>query len=139
MIWLPPTPETLSDPNDPTPETIMARCDEGYLCEVCGEPVEEISDSDLYLRYVIGLVRYDRLHQEPERHIRCNPVQAQFIVHDDFEPVRVDGPFDKQHLDGDDVARQENLTTRGWLRLQEVTGSETPVADYPLEEFRKAR
>ena len=32
----------------------MAKCEEGYLCEVCGCDVEEISDSDLYLRFVIG-------------------------------------------------------------------------------------
>ena len=32
----------------------MAKCEEGYLCDVCGGDVEEITDSDLYLRYVIG-------------------------------------------------------------------------------------
>ena len=32
----------------------MARCDQGYLCEVCGEEVEDISNSDLYLRFIIG-------------------------------------------------------------------------------------
>ena len=32
----------------------MARCDQGYLCEVCGGDVEAITDSDLYLRYVLG-------------------------------------------------------------------------------------
>jgi hypothetical protein len=34
----------------------MARCDKGYLCDVCGEEVEEIVDSELYLRYVMGEV-----------------------------------------------------------------------------------
>ena len=34
----------------------MAKCEEGYLCDVCGGDVEEITDSDLYLRFVIGLL-----------------------------------------------------------------------------------
>ena len=34
----------------------MARCDEGYRCEVCGRDVEAVTDSDLYLRYVLGEV-----------------------------------------------------------------------------------
>ena len=34
----------------------MARCDQGYLCEVCGRDVEAITESDLYLRYVLGEV-----------------------------------------------------------------------------------
>ena len=51
----------------------MAKCDEGYPCEVCGEDVEDITDSDLYLRYVIGLVDPETLHTSPERHLRCNP------------------------------------------------------------------
>lgn len=110
----------------------MARCDEGYLCEVCGQPVDEITDSDLYLRYVIGLVPESELTQTPERHIRCNPVQAQFIVHDKFPPVVVDGVFSKAELDAEHVRQQEVLTTRGWLHLQEVTGSGLPVSDYPL-------
>ena len=110
----------------------MARCDEGYLCEVCGQPVDEITDSDLYLRFVIGLVPESELTKAPERHIRCNPVQAQFIVHDDFEPTIVDGVFSKIELDADYVRQQEALVTAGWLRLQEVSGAGLPVSDYPL-------
>jgi hypothetical protein len=77
----------------------MAKCDEGYLCEVCGEDVAELVDSDLYLRYVIGMLDPEVLHTTPERHIRCNPVLAQFIVDANFEPVVAKGPFDKRHLD----------------------------------------
>lgn len=110
----------------------MARCDEGYLCEVCGQPVDEITDSDLYLRFVIGLVPESELTKAPERHIRCNPVQAQFIVDDDFEPTDVDGVFSKSELDADHVRQQEALVTAGWLRLQEVSGAGLPVSDYPL-------
>lgn len=110
----------------------MARCDEGYLCEVCHGEVAEITDSDLYLRYVMGLVPFDELQRSPERHIRCNPVQAQFIVHPEFNPVEVEGLFDKRSLDPADVRRQEEFTTRAWLRLQELAGSGLPVEDYPL-------
>lgn len=119
----------------------MARCDEGYRCLVCGEPVEEITDSALYLGYVTGRIPYEVLHREPECHLRCNPVQAQFIVHDDFEPVVAAGAFDKRSLDPEDVRREEQLATRGWLRLKEVSGSGLPVAEYPLPEVleQKAR
>ena len=81
----------------------MARCEQGYLCDICGKDVEEIVESDLYLRYVIGMVDPETLHTVPERHIRCNPALAQFIVDAEFEPVAIDGPFDKRQLDADFV------------------------------------
>ena len=65
----------------------MAKCDEGYLCDVCGQDVAELTDSDLYLRYIVGLLDPEVLHTTAERHIRCNPTLAQYIVADDFEPV----------------------------------------------------
>ena len=65
----------------------MAGCERGYLCTVCGREVEEITESDLYLRYVLGEAEWDELNRAPERHIRCNPVLAQFIVDTSFEPV----------------------------------------------------
>ena len=111
----------------------MARCEQGYLCEICGEEVEEITDSDLYLRFVIGEISARELASAPERHIRCNPVQAQFIVDPEFEPVVVDGPFGKHELDAADVARREDLVTRGWRRLREVRGSGLPIGRYPLD------
>lgn len=112
------------------------RCEEGYLCEVCGADVESLADSDLYLRYVIGQVDPETLHTTRERHIRCNPALAQFIVDRDFEPVRVDGPFDKRRLDAAFVAEREQLVTRGWRRLREVAGQELPILEYPLAEVR---
>ncbi len=117
----------------------MARCEQGYLCEVCGEEVEDVSESDLYLRYIIGQIETRDLLSAPERHIRCNPVQAQFIVDPAFEPVVVGGPFAKEHLDAADVRRQEDLTTRGWRRLQEVKQLGIPVSDYPLPEVLARR
>ena len=77
----------------------MAKCDEGYLCEVCGQDVADLTDSDLYLRYVIGMLDPESLHVSRERHIRCNPALAQFIFDDDFPPVTVEGAFDKRALD----------------------------------------
>ena len=112
----------------------MAKCDEGYLCEVCGKDVADLTDSDLYLRYVIGMLDPEVLHTTPERHIRCNPSLAQFIVADDFEPVLVEGPFDKRHLDAEFVDQRQLLVTRGWLRLREVAGSDLPIIAYPLPE-----
>ena len=115
----------------------MAKCDQGYLCEVCGEEVEDITESDLYLRYVIGEIDHGSLHSAPERHVRCNPVQAQFIVTENFDPVVVEGPFDKRQLEIEDVRRQEELVTRGWQRLQEIHEQSIPLSEYPLEEVRK--
>jgi hypothetical protein len=116
---------------------LMARCDQGYLCEVCGEEVAEIVDSDLYLRFVLGELPPRALLTTPDRHLRCNPVLSQFIVDEQFTPVEVLGPFDKRQLDPDDVRRQEALVTRGWRRLQQLPGSGLPFVEYPLPEFRE--
>ena len=115
----------------------MARCERGYLCDVCGDEVAEIVDSDLYLSFVIGLVEPQALLARPERHIRCNPVQAQFIVDPAFSPIEVDGPFDKRRLDAGYVREQEELLTRGWRRLQEIYGQTLPLIEYPLPEVRE--
>jgi hypothetical protein len=112
----------------------MAKCDEGYLCDVCGQDVAELIDSDLYLRYVIGQLDPEVLHTTAERHIRCNPALAQYIVADDFEPVIIDGPFDKRQLDSVYVADRERLLTRGWQRLKEVGCLGIPIIEYPLPE-----
>lgn len=112
----------------------MAKCEEGYLCDVCGQDVAELSDSDLYLRYVIGMLDPEVLHTTSERHIRCNPTLAQYIVVDDFELIIVEGPFDKRQLDQHYVRDRERLITRGWKRLQEVAGLGIPIIDYPLPE-----
>ena len=117
----------------------MAKCDQGYLCEVCGHEVENISGSDLYLRFVIGEIDSQALLAAPERHLRCNPVQAQFIVDKNFEPVVVDGPFDKRHLDSQDVRLREQLVTSGWRRLQKVRKLGIPISEYPLEEVRSRK
>jgi hypothetical protein len=117
----------------------MARCDEGYLCEVCGEEVKGIAESDLYLRYVIGEIDAHALLAAPERHQRCNPVLAQFIVDPAFAPVAVDGPFAKANLDPAEVAAREDLVTRGWRRLREVRKLGLTISEYPLEEVRRQK
>ena len=116
----------------------MARCEQGYLCEVCGGDVGEITDSDLYLRYVLGEVPPEELHLRRERHIRCNPSLAQYIVDPAFEPVRCEGFFAKETLDPDFVAGEEARVTRGWRRLQELPGLGLPIIEYPLPEVRQA-
>jgi hypothetical protein len=116
----------------------MAKCDQGYLCDVCGLDVAELTDSDLYLRYIVGLLDPEVLHTTPERHIRCNPTLAQYIVSDDFPPVEVEGPFDKRTLDADYVRQREGLLTRGWGRLKEVGSAGDPIIKYPLPEVLEA-
>jgi hypothetical protein len=116
----------------------MAKCDEGYLCDVCGEDVAEITDSDLYLRYIVGMLDPEVLHTSPERHIRCNPALAQYIVAGDFEPVVVEGSFDKRQLDHAFVVDRETLITRGWRRLNDVIRLGVPIIEYPLPEVLAA-
>ncbi|MDB5350461.1 MAG: hypothetical protein JWN86_1708 [Planctomycetota bacterium] len=111
----------------------MAQCEQGYLCEVCGEEVEDITGSDLYLRYVLGEVDPEKLHIAPERHIRCNPTLAQFITAEGFEAVVIEGFFGKSNLDPEFVAIEEARVTQGYLRLRDVFGIEgLPLTDYPL-------
>lgn len=110
----------------------MAKCDEGYRCEVCGRDVESITDSDLYLRYVLGEVPLDLLHRLPERHIRCNPALAQYITDAAFQPVVCDGPFSKVGLDPVYVRDEERRVTRAWQRLQAIPRLGLTVPEYPL-------
>jgi hypothetical protein len=114
----------------------MARCEQGYLCEVCGHEVEEITESDLYLGYVLGEVPAEELPRRRERHIRCNPERAQYIVDPGFEPVACEGFFAKGSLEPGYVAAEEARVTRGWRRLQEVPSLGVPLTEYPLPEFR---
>ena len=118
----------------------MAKCDEGYLCEVCGKEVEGILESDLYLRFVIGEVDPERLHTLPERHIGCNPILAQFIEDDRFVLTsEVPGGFAKSELDAEYVRERGELVTRGWQRLLELAAveDELPIFEYPLPEARR--
>ena len=117
----------------------MAKCDEGYLCGVCGEDVANVTDSDLYLRYVIGIVDPELLHSTPERHIRCNPALAQFIVDEKFEPVVVEDEFSKLNLDAEYVQQRESLVTRGYRRLFEIRKmQDTSILEFPLPEVIEA-
>ena len=118
----------------------MARCDQGYLCRVCGAEVEDITDSDLYLQYVIGWIDPETLHTVSECHLRCNPTLAQFIDDERFRPsVIVEGDFARQALDPTFVAERIQLINRGYARLWEIFNEETPpaVMDYPLENVRE--
>jgi len=110
----------------------MARCDEGYPCATCGADVEEVVDSDLYLRYVLGDVPLEQLHLHPERHVRCNSTFAQYIVDANYPAVVCDGPFDKRHLDAEFVRVEEQRVTRGWRRLQAIPTLGISIPEYPL-------
>jgi hypothetical protein len=112
----------------------MAKCDEGYLCDVCGGDVGAVTDSALYLRYVIGGIDPEVLHTARERHLRCDPALAQFVVDERFAPVACEGPFDKRLLDAGFVGDREALVTRGWRRLRELPKLGGPITEYPLPE-----
>jgi hypothetical protein len=111
----------------------MAKCDEGYRCEVCGRDVEAIVESDLYLRFVLGEVPLETLHRLPERHIACNPALAQYIADPAIAPITCEGPFAKEHLDADYVHLEQARITRGWRRLQAIPTLGLTLAEYPLD------
>ncbi len=117
----------------------MAKCEQGYLCDVCGNEVEEMTDSDLYLRFILGEVPPQILHTTPERHVRCNPALAQFIVDPAFDPVVCVDAFAKNTLDRSWVGDQEDRVTRAWRRLQELPSMGLPLLEYPLPEVRLKR
>jgi hypothetical protein len=110
----------------------MAKCDEGYRCEVCGQDVEVITESDLYLRFVLGEVPLEMIHVAAERHIRCNPALAQYVVDPAFSPVACAGPFGKTEMDAEYVRSEEDRVTRAWRRLQAIPTMGLSVAEYPL-------
>ena len=110
----------------------MAKCDEGYRCEVCGRDVEAITESDLYLRFVLGEVPLEMIHRLPERHIVCNPALAQYIADPDFPSVHCEGAFGKAYLDSAYVQEEEARVTRGWRRLQAIPTLGLTIAEYPL-------
>ena len=110
----------------------MAKCDEGYRCEVCGGDVELVTDSDLYLRYVLGEVPLELIHRLPERHIRCNPALAQYIVAAGLAPIECPGAFSKAGLDAAFVRAEEARVSRGWRRLQAIPTLGLSIAEYPL-------
>ena len=112
----------------------MARCDQGYICDVCGQDVEAITESDLYLRYVLGEVSPLELPTQRERHIRCNPVLAQYIVNPAFPPVQCTGVFAKADQDLEFVDQEEARITRAWERLQQIPTLGIPITEYPLPE-----
>lgn len=114
----------------------MAKCDEGYLCEVCGRAVEALSESALYLQFVIGWIDPETLHTRRECHLRCQPTLAQFVDDDEFEKVTVEGEFDRRKMDPRFAAERTDLVTRGYQRLRQLQNRRRglTVADYPLPE-----
>ena len=112
----------------------IAACDQGYLCDVCGQDVAAITESDLYLRYVMGEVSPLALPTQRERHIRCHPATAQYIVDAAFPPVPCEGFFAKANLDTAFVQEEEARVTRGWRRLQEIPRLGLTLPEYPLPE-----
>ena len=117
----------------------MARCDQGYLCRVCGEEVEHITDSQLYLSFVIGEIDPETLHSSPECHLRCAPVFSQFIEDPRYGiPLKVVGTFAKNQLDSEYVALRTKLLSRGYERLwliREERRHPLTVVEYPLPDF----
>ena len=117
----------------------MAKCDEGYQCEVCGQEVELLTDSALYLQFVIGWIDPETLHTRRESHLRCQPTLAQFIDDPRFDPpITVDNEFDRRHLDSNFACERSKLVTRGYSRLWELQTERhnLTVIEYPIPSAR---
>ncbi len=110
----------------------MAKCDQGYLCEICGEPVKNIIESSLYLRYVLGEVAAHELFARPERHLKCDPELARFIVHEKFDCPELCSEQSESRLSEQERKQKESRVTAGWLRLREVVQLGIPITEYPL-------
>ncbi len=95
-----------------------------------------LTDSELYLRYIIGEIDPEVLHTTPERHLRCVPALAQFIVDPGFARVSIGGDFDCRQLDREFVEQRCELVSRGYRRLAELEslGGDVDVTTYPLAE-----
>ena len=115
----------------------MAKCEEGYLCEVCGGDVERLRDSALYLQFIIGWLDPETLHTRRECHLRCLPALAQFIDDPRFDPpVVVEGEFGRNQLDAQFASERAGLVTRGYQRLLEIDAmrQRPAVIEYILPE-----
>ncbi len=105
----------------------MAGCERGYLCTVCGRRSRRSPTRTCICVTSWARSTWEVLHDSPERHIRCNPVLAQFIVTELFPPITVEGPFSKDCLDPEFVKSEEARVTRGYLRLHEVQTAGVPI------------
>ncbi|MBL8889026.1 MAG: hypothetical protein JNL67_03550 [Planctomycetaceae bacterium] len=114
----------------------MAHCDEGYLCQVCGEEVKRIDQSLLYLRYVLGWISVEQLTKQPEAHLQCSPAIAQFIVDPEFKcPIDLESSLNKHELDAGFRTERENLITAGYQRLKYLQKHRRSltITQYPIE------
>ena len=81
---------------------------------------------------MLGEVPLETLHRLPERHLRCNPALAQYIVDPAFAPVTCPGPFAKSEWDPAFVATEEERVSRGYRRLLAIPTLGLSVPEYPL-------
>jgi hypothetical protein len=117
----------------------MAKCDQGYLCEKCQEPVTGIINSSLYLSYIIGEVEARQLLSSPDRHLLCNPELSQYItdafIQQKYQESGLNaGIFAKEMLDPEFVQQRTDLVSRGYVRLKQVVALNLPVSEYPLQQ-----
>lgn len=74
----------------------------------------------------------ETLHRLAERHLRCNPALAQYVVDPAFAPVACDGPFAKSEMGAQFVAAEENRVSRGYRRLLAIPPPGLAVPEHPL-------
>lgn len=119
----------------------MGGCDSGYLCSVCGEPVAEIHESALYLRFVMGRLHPDELWTASEQHLSCRPELAQHIRDEEFleghGELRPEPPErSRDEMESGECERLDDLVTRAWRRLCTLPGGRH-ILDYPLPDAER--
>jgi hypothetical protein len=119
----------------------MGGCDSGYLCSVCGEPVAEIHESSLYLRFVMGRLHPDELWTASEQHLPCRPELSQHIRDPEFleahGELRPEAPeASRDGMGAGERERLDDLATRAWRRLCTLPGGRH-ILDYPLPDAER--
>ena len=110
----------------------MARCDEGYPCSRCGQPVKNLLESALYVRYVLGEYEIHELFTAPDCHLHCDYELARFIRHEKFTPPEKPVGFEVPPLTEAERLDREQQVTAAWVRLREAIHQGLPITAYPL-------
>jgi hypothetical protein len=110
----------------------MSRCDEGYPCSRCGEPVKNLLESSLYVRYVLGEYEIHELFAAPDCHLQCDYELAAFIKHEKFTPPEIPAEIELPELSAAQRTRREEQVTAAWVRLREAIHLGLPITEYPL-------
>ena len=86
------------------------------VCDACKKEVSHIEDATVLES--IAFKTPTIVFSNSPRHIRCSPSRAQYIMHENFEPIVDDrAAWDKRLLPYPMQQAREKIWTDGWLEL----------------------